>query len=62
MFAQNTEVYLVYDPTDSLSVAALINESGKFEGIPCEVRVVRRLENHWYTVLFYTSTTWDYCG
>jgi hypothetical protein len=62
MFAQNTEVYLVYDPTDSLRKAALSGGPGKFDGIPCEVQLVRRLENHWYSVIFYTSKTWDYCS
>ena len=62
MFAQNTEVYLVYDPTDSLWRAALSGERGKFDGIPCKVQLVRRLESHWYSVIFYTSETWDYCN
>jgi hypothetical protein len=62
MFAQDTDVYLVYDPTDSLLVAALSREPGKFDHIPCEVQGVRRLERHWYSVIFYTSETWDYCS
>jgi hypothetical protein len=61
MFAQNTEVYLVFDPTDSLSRAASSRQPGKFDGIPCEVDLVRRLESHWYAVQFYTSEDWDHC-
>ncbi|MFY9904891.1 MAG: hypothetical protein WBX02_14315 [Terriglobales bacterium] len=61
MFAQNTEVYLVFDPTDSLSRAASSRQPGKFGGIPCEVNLVRRLESHWYAVQFYTSQDWDHC-
>jgi hypothetical protein len=34
---QDTTVYLVFDPTDSLSTAARDHHPGKFNGIPCEV-------------------------
>lgn len=61
-FAQNTEVYLVFDPADSLAEAARKHQAGKFAGIPCEVQDVRRLEDHWYSVVFYTSQTWGHCG
>jgi branched-subunit amino acid ABC-type transport system permease component len=61
MFAQDTSVYLVYDPTDSLSAAAMNHKPGKFDHIPCKVPLVRRLESHWYTVMFYTSETWGGC-
>jgi hypothetical protein len=53
-----TTVFLVFDPTDSLSAAAMSHRSGKFNGIPCEVPLVRRLESHWYTVRFYTDEYW----
>jgi hypothetical protein len=56
----DTVVYLVYDPDDSLSAAAKSHSPGKFSGIPCEVYRVRRLESHYYTVLFYTDTGWGY--
>lgn len=59
--AGDTVVYLVYDPSDSLSAAAKSHSSGKFSGIPCEVSRVRRLESHYYSVLFYTETNWDGC-
>jgi hypothetical protein len=36
-------------------------QPGKFDGIPCEVRLVRRLESHWYDVLFYTDEYWGAC-
>jgi len=57
----DTVVYLVFDPNDSLAAAARIGSPGKFRGIPCEVLRVRRLENQWYTVLFYTDTDWGHC-
>jgi hypothetical protein len=55
---QDTTVYLVFDSTDSLSVAAANHTPGKPNGIPCEVAQVRQLENHWYTVQFYTNEFW----
>jgi hypothetical protein len=55
---QDTTVYLVFDSTDSLSVAAANRAPGKFNGIPCEVAQVRQLESHWYTVRFYTDEFW----
>ena len=58
---QNTVVYLVFDPTDSLSAAAKSHSPGKFRGIPCEVPLVRRLESRLYSVVFYTNTAWDHC-
>ncbi len=60
--AGDTVVYLVFDPKDSLAAAAKSHSSGKFSGIPCEVFNVKRLENHWYTVLFYTDTDWGHCN
>jgi hypothetical protein len=58
----DTTVYLVFDPHDSLAMAAKSGQPGKFDGIPCEVPAVQRLEDHWYTVLFYTDTDWSHCG
>lgn len=54
----NNTVYLVFDPSDSLWVAAKSHSPGKFSGIPCEVPVVRRLERQWYSVVFYTNEEW----
>jgi hypothetical protein len=55
---QDTTVYLVFDPTDALSAPAKSGNSGKFNGLPCEVHLVRRLEKDWYTVQFYTNEWW----
>jgi hypothetical protein len=54
----NNTVYLVFDPTDSLSAAARSHSPGKFTGVPCEVRRVRRLESQWYAARFYTDELW----
>jgi hypothetical protein len=54
----NNTVFLVFDPADTLSTAAMSRKSGKFDGIPCDVRLVRRLESRWYAVLFYTDEYW----
>ena len=56
--AGDTTVYLVFDPTDALSAAARSRRPGKFGGLPCDVALVRRLENHWYAVRFYTDEWW----
>ena len=56
--AGDTNVYLVFDPTNSLSGAARSHRPGKFNGIPCEVPLVSRLEDRWYAVLFYTDEGW----
>jgi hypothetical protein len=58
MFAQDTSVFLVFDPTNSLTN----HRFGKFKDIPCQVPDVRRLQNHWYAVQFYTDEYWDQCG
>src|SRR5690349_17755194 len=57
----DTTVYLVFDPADSLSSAATRRLSGRFNGVPCEVFRVRRLESQWYTAQFYTGEDWDSC-
>src|ERR1700733_7013518 len=59
---ENTEVYLVFDPTDSLSEAAKTHQPGKFGGLPCKVDRVFRLERNWYAAQFYTGTDWDHCN
>lgn len=55
---ENTTVYLVFDPADALSQAALSHQSGKYNDIPCKADLVRRLESHWYTVRFFTNDLW----
>jgi hypothetical protein len=58
----DTTVYIVFDPKDSLSAASSIHQPGKFNGIPCEVPEVNRLESQWYTVTFYTGGDWNHCN
>jgi hypothetical protein len=58
---EDTVAYLVFDPNDLLAAAAKSHSPGRFAGIPCAVSRVRRLESHYYTVLFYTDTDWDHC-
>ena len=40
---------------------ASMRKPGKFDGIPCAVHEVSRLESQWYTVHFYTNEYWDRC-
>ena len=56
----DTTVFLVFDPSDSLWTAAKSHQPGKYDGIPCEVVRVRRLQSHWYTAQFYTEEYWGY--
>jgi hypothetical protein len=58
---EDTEVYLVRDPHDSLLAAAKGHRPGKFTGLPCNVVRVHRLERYWYFAVFYTDTNWDDC-
>jgi hypothetical protein len=53
-----TNVYLVFDPTDILAAAAKSHRPGKFDGIPCTVQLVSRMQSRWYAVLFYTDEGW----
>jgi hypothetical protein len=57
----NITVYLAFDPTDRLSAAASRHQPSKFNGVPCEVYLIRRLEKHWYSVHPYIDQTWDQC-
>jgi hypothetical protein len=59
---EDTTVFLVFDPGDSLSSAASIHQPGKFDGIPCAVPEVSRLERQWYAVRFYTNRDWQRCN
>jgi hypothetical protein len=54
----NDSIYLVFDPSDALASAARTGSAGKYTGVPCEVLKVRRLENEWYSVEFYTDEAW----
>jgi len=55
--AENT-VYLVFDPQESVSKDSRVL---KFRGRSCSVWDISRLEEHWYSVLFYTGQSWDDC-
>jgi hypothetical protein len=54
----NDTVYLVFDPTNVLASAVRAGSAGKYAGLPCEVLNVRRLEEFWYSVRFYTDEAW----
>jgi hypothetical protein len=56
--AGDTTVYLVFDPTDNLAAAAKSHHPGKFDGIPCTVPLVSRMQSRWYAALFYTDQRW----
>jgi hypothetical protein len=62
MVGMETAMYLVYDPADSLAVAASSGGEGKFAGIPCKVPRVKRMERGWYLVTAYTAQYWGVCG
>lgn len=55
---EDTTVFLAFDPTDSLAAAVSRQAPVNAATLPCEVARVRRLESHWYAVLFYTDTYW----
>ncbi len=57
--AGNTTVYVVFDPHNSLAAAAENGSPGVvFTPDPVLVPRVRRLEESWYSVVFYTETDW----
>lgn len=58
----DTTAYLVYDPNDLLAVQVREHSSGSFRGIACEVAQVQRFEAKWYSVTFYTDTSWGHCS
>ena len=57
-FLDETTAFLVFDPTNSLAGALGAKPPVKARGLPCDVFRVRRLDSHWYAVLFYTDTYW----
>jgi hypothetical protein len=61
MAGSDTIVYLVFVPSSRL-IPVSGTRSKRFIGIPCPVWRVRRLEPHWYYVVFYTDTDWTECG
>ena len=59
--AGNTVVYVVYNPSDLLAKAAMTRSPGVvLTPLPREVPRVRRLEDFWYSVVFYTQTDRDH--
>jgi hypothetical protein len=51
--------YVVFDPSDSLSAATRHNAPKEYNGIPCKVILVRRLEKQWYSVVLDMDQFWD---
>lgn len=60
--AGNTDVYLIYDPSETLRSASQSRVPVRATGIPCEVPFIWRLEPGWYAVEFYTNEGWESCG
>jgi hypothetical protein len=57
-----TNVYLVFDPSDSLAQVASSGDAGKVPGIPCKFDRARRLEKSWYAVVYFTEESWSQCN
>jgi len=57
----DTNVYLVFDPDDSLFAASVRKTTGHLPGVTCAVWNVQRMEQHWYSVRLYTDEWWDSC-
>jgi hypothetical protein len=55
------DVFVVYDPSNSLLGASKTHQPVRASGIPCEVPDVERLRSQWYTVKFYMNETWGEC-
>ena len=53
----HTETHLVFSPDDELRNYSSTHRAG----LPCEVWKVRRLQKQWYSVTFYSGTSWDRC-
>ena len=51
--------YVVFDPSDSLSAATKRNVPTEYQGIPCTIISVRRLEKQWYSVVLDMNQFWD---
>ena len=58
----STSIYLILDPNDSLAAETKKRSQGKFDGIPCAVYRIDRVEKNYYAALFYTETSWDHCN
>ncbi len=55
---QDTDIYLVFDPTNSLAARVGGRPPVRAVGLPCVVDRITRLESHWYAVMFYTDIFW----
>ncbi|HEY1903211.1 MAG TPA: hypothetical protein VGG56_12305 [Terracidiphilus sp.] len=58
----DTVEYLVFDPTDLLTIPISNHSKGRFPGIPCEVPMIRRMDRSWYVVTYYTNAEWNKCA
>jgi hypothetical protein len=58
----DTTVYLVFDPIDSLASAAKNHASGRISSALCGISRMQRLEKNWYSVVFYTNDAWGDCS
>jgi hypothetical protein len=58
----DTDVYVVFDPTDSLLADSGRKPPVKALGIPCAFDSVHQMEPHWYSVHYFTNEQWDRCG
>jgi hypothetical protein len=57
-------VFLVFDPTDSLTEFAKAGLFGKVPRLPCDVSEIRQLGPHWYIVMFdgyVDQSSWTNC-
>ncbi|MGB7556577.1 MAG: hypothetical protein WBM04_19585 [Candidatus Korobacteraceae bacterium] len=59
--AGDTTVYVVYDPSDSLLGVRRSDTNVSVAGLPCQVSRVKRLQESWYAVVFYTDSDWEHC-
>lgn len=59
MAGAETKEYLAYDPTDTLAGKGNVVPPGIIGNTkPCEVWNIRRLQEHWYVVRFFTNEDW----
>lgn len=55
---QETDVYLVFNPSNSLAATLGARAPVRAAGLPCRVYQITRLESQWYAVQFYTDVAW----
>ena len=58
MAGQETDAYLVFDPSNSLAATLGARAPVRAAGLPCRVHQITRLASQWYAVQFYTDVTW----